>query len=874
MQKNINFSYNIERSIPECFEEQVQKYPNRIAVKSALAELSYSHLNEKSNRLAHGILSKIGEKEEAVALLLDKDIAFIEALLGSLKAGKFYIPVDPQYPADRISMMLQNSQASLVITDYHYRSKVREIIGNKVPLVCIEEISESLSSENPGLKIEPNRFACVYYTSGSTGIPKGAINTHLTAIYAAMAKNNIYSGNFHERISLLTSSSFGSSRSQIMNSLFNGATLFLYNTAAESFQSLAEHLKKEEITMTSMMSSFFRTFLDVLKPKDFFPHLRLMGVGGEALYKSDIMRFWNHVSRDCILRHNLSSSETNTIMCNYITRTTELSDGPIPLTVKAKDKEISLLDTTQDPPIESDEGEIVIRSRYLAHGYWRNEELTKKTFQFCEDGTIIYRTGDMGKRLPDGSILHSGRKDNMVKIAGFRVELGEVEKTLYSLESISQAIVIAKKEANNNNRLVAYIVLKEKCSLTSIEIRKKLEEKLPYYMIPAVFVFLKAMPLNVHGKIDRSVLPEPSHTRHEMLTGYEPPRNEMEEKLAIIWQEVLEIYPIGVHDNFFELGGTSLLAQQVLAKIEKYFGKNFSLSRFWQLPTIELLASAIAQGKNQEDISCILPLQTKGTQVPIFFITTLNPNFFVHLIRYLGQDQPCYGLHLQGERFTKDFPLEEVASIFIREIKEIQPQGPYFFCGTCLGGIITFEMAQQLSAQGEKIPFLALMEMYYPEKPQGITKIKRGIFKKLKILRSWTINILRSIRRHSKAVYGMTFSEFKEYIKRFLARKKARSLNRPRKEHYEKIKHFVALAAQNYIPKEYKDKIVFFVGRDSLIDYTHGSRNLWFDRIEKKQVYTIPGDHKGIEQEPNVQILAEHFKRELALARNRKEEKI
>ncbi|NUM36172.1 MAG: AMP-binding protein [Candidatus Brocadiae bacterium] len=869
--KNIFDSAYLEKSIPQCFEEQVCRYEDRIAVKSGSESLTYIQLNGESNRMANDILSKIGEGEDAVAVLLDKDVSFIVSILAALKSGKFYTPIDPKYPADRILLMLQNAQAKLIITDQSHQAKVWEIVGKNIPVLRIEENRDSLSSENIGIPIQADRLACIYYTSGSSGVPKGVVNKHRMVLHSAMTRSKTFGINESDRISLLTSASFGASLFPIFSSLLNGIPLYLYNASGESVQNLAVHLKQDRITITSMMPSFLRTFLDTISPQEFFPDMRLINVGGEPLYKADVMRFWKHVRPECMLYHTFSSSEAKMMMYYGMDRNTELQDGPIPLKDKVAGKEIYLLDKSQDPPVESDEGEIVIKSRYISYGYWRNEELTKKSFQFYEDGTTVFHTGDMGKRMPNGFMQHLGRKDNMVKIAGFRVEIHEIEKALFSIQDVSQAVVVARQEANGNKRLVAYIVPKGKSSPTPVSLRKALENHLPFYMIPAVFIFLKAIPLNIHGKVDRSLLPAPSHTRPDLAMKYEPPRNEIEQTLSLIWEEILEIQPVGVYDNFFELGGTSLLAQQVLAKIEKHFGQNFSLSRFWQLPTIDLLASAISQGKSQEDASCLIQLQAKGSHTPLFFIETMNPNSFVHLVRHLGTEQPCYGLHLQGERFaTKDFSLEEVASAFIQEMKQIQPQGPYFLCGKCLGGIIAFEIAQQLVVQGEKIAFLALMEMYYPEKPQGIIKIKRWVFKRLSSLKKWSIAKQQSLQKHAKALLQKNFSDAKEYVQKILARRKARALNRPRKEHYQSIMRLAALAAQRYKPREYPGKILFFLGKDSKLDYTHAPRDAWFSMVKDSQIYWIPGEHSALVNEPSVQILSDHFKHELSQAREQK----
>ncbi|MCH8282829.1 MAG: non-ribosomal peptide synthetase [Chloroflexi bacterium] len=585
----------IKQSISSRFEEQVRQYPDRLAIKTITQELTYEELNNAANQVARAILARRGECQETVALLSHLGAPIIGAILGASKAGKTYVPLDPSFPIARTAYILEDSRAGLLVTDTQNLPLAREVAQQGCEIINIDDLALDAPVENPDLDISPEFPCWIIYTSGSTGRPKGVIQTHRNVLHMTMN----YTNNFHvcadDRVSLLFSCSVHAGAFSTFMALLNGAGLYALDLKTARLDQLAEWLTQQEITVCGFVPTLFRQFADTLAGNDQFPKLRLIYLAGEPVYKRDVELYTKHFSQDCIFVNRLGSTETDVMSMYFVDKKTQISGTNVPAGYAPQDKQVLLLsDEGQEVGINQI-GEIAVRSRYLSPGYWNKPEVTQAVFlQDPDEGKErIYRTGDMGRMLPDGCLEHLGRKDFQVKIRGYRVEVAEIEMALLELTSIGEAAVVAREDTAGDQRLVAYLVPATEPAPSIGELRSHLNEKLPDYMVPSAFVFLDALPTLPNGKLDRRGLPPPGSARPALDNDYLAPRTAVETTLVRIWSEVLGLDQVGVHDNFLELGGDSLLAGQVISRVIGIFRVELPLRSLFEAPTVADMAVAI-----------------------------------------------------------------------------------------------------------------------------------------------------------------------------------------------------------------------------------------------------------------------------------------
>jgi len=577
----------IEQSIPDRFEQIVRKYSNRLAVKTKDHELTYDQLNRVANRVARAILAHCGEGHEQVALLLEHDAPVIAAMIGVLKAGKAYVPLDPSYPRKRLAYMLEDSEARLLLTNQINRS-LADALSQKVPVIDIEVLDSTLPEENLGLRRPPESLAFILYTSGSTGAPKGFSQTHRNVLLDI--RNYTNAGHFcpDDRLLLVSSLSFADSVRTIYSALLNGASLYPFDIKAEGLTRLANWLTENEITIYRSVPTVFRPFVSTLTGEERFPKLRLIYLSGEPVYKKDVELYRKHFSDNCILVNRLGTGEALTFRWYFIDKEIPIKGIHVPVGFAVPDKDVVLLDEVQHEADGARVGEIGVKSCYLSPGYWKRPDLTQAAFLPNPDGgdNRIYRTGDIGRMLPDGCLVHLGRKDHQVKIRGYRIEVPEIEMALLDFPAVKEAVVVAREDRPGDQRLVAYLVPARKPSPSVSGLRRFLNEKLPEYMIPSAFVLLDTLPLTPTGKVDRKALPVPHGSRPELDNSYVAPRTTVEKELSQIWAEVLSLDEIGIHDNFLDLGGDSLLATQVISRVINAFRVELSVKTLFESPTV------------------------------------------------------------------------------------------------------------------------------------------------------------------------------------------------------------------------------------------------------------------------------------------------
>src|SRR5713101_7462066 len=450
------------------------------------------------------------------------------------------------------------------------------------------------------------------------------------------------------------------------------------------------------------------------------PHLRLIVLGGEEVTPSDIELYRENFAANCLLVNGLGPTESTVSLQYFIDKQTAISGARVPVGYPVEDTEVFLI--SRAGKRAEMYGEIAIKSEHVALGYWRNAVATDAAFFGNGSSARVYRTGDMGRRLPDGRIVFAGRKDLQVKIKGVRVEPGEIESALAKLPGVRECAVVATANGSGDRRLVGYVVPHQAESLVTNDLQICLREKLPDYLVPSAFVVLDGLPLTTSGKLNRRALPAPEISDRKPELAGAAPRTPTEKLLAEIWRDVLGVADIGIHENFFDLGGHSLLAVRLFAQVEKRFGRRWPLATLFRAPTIAQFGATIEKEWSPK-WSSLVAIKRNGSKPPFFCVHGLGGNVleFSDLARRLDDDQPFYGLQSQGLDGKRPLlsSVEDMAAHYLKEMRELQPVGPYFIGGRSLGGTIAFEMACQLSAQDKEVGLLALLDTY----PAGYAKL-------------------------------------------------------------------------------------------------------------------------------------------------------
>ncbi|MEE8122253.1 MAG: amino acid adenylation domain-containing protein, partial [Anaerolineales bacterium] len=532
----------IEQSIPDRFEKIVRLYPDHVAVKMKDHVLTYRQLNATANRIARAILEERGPVNEPVALLFEHGTDLIAAIFGVLKAGKFFLVLDPNFPLERNNSLLEDSGSDLVVTN---RQNIDRTVGLRpasIQFINIDALDAPMSAAGFGLTVSPDALAYLIYTSGSTGNPKGVVQNHRNLLHASMSRINSFRICSEDRLTLL---SFSSNQAvmNVLSALLNGARLCPFDVKREGANRLGAWLMREGITIYHSSASLFRQFVGTLTGNEDLSSMRLIRSASEAATKNDVELYRKHFSSKCLFANGLSTTETGTSTFYFIDKDMPVGTETVPVGYPLQDMEILLLDEDGNKVGFDCVGEIAIRSQYLALGYWRKPDLTKSKFRPDpeEGGKRIYLTGDFGRISHDGCLEYLGRKEFLVKVRGYRVETGEVELNLLNHPGVKEAAVVGLESQHGDSRLIAYIAPVDKRGPGVSELRGFLKKKLPDYMIPSVFCFLDAIPLTPNGKVDRKALPPPSKLRPNLATSYVAPTSPEEKALANIWTEALGV---------------------------------------------------------------------------------------------------------------------------------------------------------------------------------------------------------------------------------------------------------------------------------------------------------------------------------------------
>ena len=619
---NTQTDYPREKCLHQLFEEQVERTPDHVAVVFEERQLTYAQLNARANQLAHHLQSLGAGPETLVAICMERSLEMIVGLLGILKAGAAYVPLDPAYPKERLTFMLADTQARVLLTQQRLIAELIEdrgskieagdsrpsILNSRLQVVCLDadwEIIGRESEKNLDSTVTSDNLAYIIYTAGSTGKPKGVMTQHRSLVNHTAAAGIDYDLQPTDHVLQFASISFDASAEEIYPCLTRGATLVLRSEEMLDSVSLFTHASHDwPVTVLNFPTAYWHQIAPRLSAEalKFLPSLRLVILGGERA-RPDLITGWQQQVGQRVRLFNTYGPTEATIVAtrwelSHSAETcTPLSDVPIGRSIA--NVQTYVLDRHLQPVAIGVAGELHIGGVGLARGYLNSPELTAERFIpdpfSSEPGARLYKTGDRVRYRADGNLEFLGRLDDQAKVRGFRVEPGEIEAALRQHAAVRENVVVARENGQGSHRLIAYVVVAHKPAPTVSDLRGFLEEKLPEYMVPSAFVLLDALPLTPHGKVDRRALPTPDGTRPELNKPYIAPRTPTEKLLAEIWAQVLGVEPIGVRDNFFDLGGHSLLATQIIFRLRDTFQAEIPLRTLFEKPTIEELALAVEE---------------------------------------------------------------------------------------------------------------------------------------------------------------------------------------------------------------------------------------------------------------------------------------
>ena len=867
-------AYEQDLCVHQIIAQQAARTPDAIAVVCNDQQMTYAELNARGNQLAH-YLRRLGVGPESlVGICVERSLDLIVGLLGILKAGGAYIPLDPAFPKERLAFMIDDASVPVLLTQQRLTA---DLPSDGAKVVCLDAdwaVIARQSADNPVGGAGSDNLAYVIYTSGSTGKPKGVQIGHraLTNFLCSVRRNPGLDSD--DVLLSVTTPSFDIAALELYLPLVVGARLVIVGreVAADGNQ-LKERLAHIGATVMQATPATWKMLIDVgWQGGERFKAL----CGGEALSPE---LAWQLLKRSGSLWNMYGPTETTiwSAGCKI-----ESGDEPISIGRPLANTQIYLLDENLNPVPIGVPGELHIGGDGLARGYLNQPELTAQKFirnPFNKDSAArLYKTGDLARRLSNGTIEYLGRLDEQVKIRGFRIELGEIESALRQHAAVRDCVVVAREHSAGDMRLVAYVVPATEMAVDRKGLRAFLREQLPDYMMPAAVIELAELPLTPTGKVNRRALPAPEYDA-QLKESYVAPRTPAEQLLAAVWGEVLKVSRVGVNDNFFELGGHSLLAVRLFARLEKDFGKRLPLATLFQAPTVRQLALILRQEGWSAPWSSLVAIQTdvqargeptsqsRASKHPLFCVHALGGNVLeLHdLARYLGADQPFYAFQSVGLD-GKQAPLtrvEEMAAHYLKEMRDVQPDGPYFIAGRSFGGTVAYEMACQLSEQGEQIGLVALLDTY----PVGYYKLQPNSD-------SLSFRARRFIRRmkcHFDNLEKLPPGEKLEYLieKSRFAPAKARHwlwqrvyrlfqrFNRALPETLRSVEQLNYLAAGEYVPRIYDGRVALFWASGDLTtayDLLDGWLVLASGGIE---VHEIPGNHIDIIREPHVRSLAE-----------------
>ncbi len=712
--------YSRNKCVHPLFEEQVERTPEAVAVIFEGQSLTYRALNRRANQLAHHLRGLGVGPDVLVGLCVERSLEMFVALLGILKAGGAYVPLDPHLPSQRLAYLLRDIGTPLVLVQQRWRDGVIRSLDPAHPsprILILEELPTLLvaaTSANPPCINTPDHLAYVMYTSGTTGQPKGVMIPHRGIVrlvinpdYVALAPRDV--------LLQFAPLAFDASTFEIWGSLLNGAKLVVLPPGPVDYRELGGAITRHGVTTLWLTAGLFHEMLEYAPAA--LARVRQLLAGGDVLSPAKVRSYLELPGHGRLINGYGPTENTTFTCCCGFDRAEQIGES-VPLGRPIAGTQVYILDRHGQPLPVGVTGEIYTGGDGLARGYLNAPTLTSERFiadPFSLDPRArLYKTGDLARWLPDGNIQFIGRLDQQVKIRGYRVELGEIETVLRAQPEVREAVVLLREDTPGDRRLVAYLVAHSDKKPDESTLRTRLGATLPDYMLPNAFVWIHQLPLTSNGKLDRKALPAPESGVEGKPGDTDQPINIFELELLRLWRRLFHREDIGRNDSFFDLGGHSLLAARLTTEIDKLLSCKLPISALFQSPTVASLTRRLTAENWTPPWKSLVPLQPLGAKPPFFLVHGWGGDVFVFLglAQQLAPDQPAYGLQAVGldGKLARHTTLEHMAAHYVQEIRSFQPEGPYYLGGYSMGGLIAFEMAQQLHRQGQRVALLALFD--------------------------------------------------------------------------------------------------------------------------------------------------------------------
>ena len=784
-------------AVHEFFRRQARKHPDKIAVEDWQEVWSFREMDLRSNQLARYLLASGIGRENIVAIYGHRSAALVWALMGILKAGAAFCILDPAYPAQRLKDYLDLVKPKgwiQIKAAGEPVGEMEEVLGGvsfccriTLPGLATAKAGGFLSEysqDDPGVKTSADDLAYVIFTSGSTGKPKGVLGRHGPLTHFLPWLKETFGFSENDRFSLLSGLTTNKLQREVFTALSLGATLCIPDPdEIGSFGRLDQWMREKEISIVHLTPAMGQLLEDTSRQE--IPSVRRVVFGGDLLRMSDVDRARRLMPQAEVVNfYNSSETQRGGSYIVFSDQRLDHAKETPPLGRGVKDVQLLVLNRTGYLAGVGEIGEICVRSSHMARGYLGDEELTKERFitnPFTRiEGDRVYRTGEQGRYLPNGDVEFVARAENRVSIRGFRVELGEIEATLLQHRDVREAVVILRADSPRGDELIAYVVLKPDGRATASELRGSLGSRLPRYMLPAAYVFLNALPLTPSGKLDRGALPAPALSDPASQPSFVAARNWTERAVMTIWSDLFGNKQIGIHDNFFDLGGQSLLAVRLLAQINRDLRVDLPLRILFDLPTVAQLASRIEtilarscqESEGLDAYASTIELQRGEGCRRIFCFPSAGGTAaeffsFSRMARYFGPDCSFYALRVRGLDgvLPPSTHVEGMASDHVREIRKIQPGGPYLLVGECLGGIVAYETARQLVALGEDIDLLGLLDTYAWSNLQYLWRRWRSLVEQRASGLLWLLRYLDlRLRYHLREIHRLRLLEALGYV--------------------------------------------------------------------------------------------------------------
>lgn len=864
---------------------QTQKTPDAIALACDDRLWTYAELERRSNQLAHYLLKHGLKQRHQVGIYFDRTPEIVVAILGILKAGGVYVPLDSNSPARRLQFICKDTDMDLVLTGASSKLPADVAVKNINFTLAKDEIyNESITS--PPSQVRGEHLAYIVYTSGSTGCPKGVRITHENVRRYIDSIAKVLAVTADDTFLHTASFSFSSSIRQLFVPVTQGArVLMARHDQTRNPLTLFELIVDKRVTVFDTVQSVWRYGLQALEksPQRLADlkqsQLRLLVFSGDLLPCYLLKKICGVLAQRPRIVNVYGQTETIGVCAFSVPAEFNRDEGFVPVGIPYDHIRADVVDDRLQPLAAGEVGELAVAIVGQERVYQNDERMNAAKFiaGHCADNQsrLLYRTGDIAKMLPDGNLEILGRKDYQTKIRGMRVEPGEIEVALEQHPQVLKAVITVHQD-DGENRLAAYILTDSARIPTISALREFLDDRLPDYMIPATFMFLDELPMTPNNKLDRSGLPAPTFVRLTPSGQLVAPRDEIESRLLEIWERVLGVQPLSVDDDFFDLGGHSLLALRLFSEIERQFGRNLPLTSILKAPSIEKIAATIRQKASTANWKSLVPIQPKGSRPPFFCVHGAGGNvvFFRDLAKFLGDDQPFYGLQSASldEKNPPYSSIEEMASRYLEEIRSVQAKGPYSLGGFCMGGMVAFEMARQLDRDGEKIGMVALIESHGPDyfvfAEEGAvyywndTPLFMRIAKNFRRFFSMTVEQRRMLIAEKSAQARKTFSQFSTKIWARV-QKLLRIYETPP---LLKLRQNNIRAQMDYRPKSvYPGKVhLFQVANQPKGDYRFDPFFGWSSWAKGGiEILDVPGFHGTIMKHPNVLIFARQLQKNL-----------